>query len=562
MHCIGIPPKFHDDIVVLDDVHIGRTPKRFAAEKAQSNIATYFNSPRVYCPSEKTPDGLGDVEREVVSMDAVPLEEYSPSVSAPPSLKPKRKRAKKNEEKAHEWALKAFNIEKTWTGPDKWGNKQLLSAKATCKLCRNPKALWPKSESTSSSATWITCSRHLKGTHRIHDPKELENAMTASHGQQLLDVDKDRGTLRSLCQEFAPRSQQFQRCAAACARFVAWENLPIHLPSRPAFVAMMKTAEKRWPIISRRSVTRSIMSQAAAVRQQYSDEVRDILEETDVAMTADMWSSEAGDRHLTVTLHWISNDWVLHTRFLGTFEFNETHSAEAISHRLCEIRKSFGMLPRIPPGETFDQEILDDYPEYYYEQESPFDRPVITTDCGADISAGVEKRHLLDWNRCICHCLHLAVTTALQDSLLGSPISDLSKLATRFKRSSIAWQRFKDIQVEMAVAAEQRQSSTTEYESDETMDSDAEIEQEQPRPTHGRVLRVLKPVPTRWSSLYYCLERIMRLKTPITAYLQHHGNDERHRQHKKGNILFSSLSFGQTELHAFSTYLVLFVFAF
>ena len=59
----------------------------------------------------------------------------------------------------------------------------------------------------------------------------------------------------------------------------------------------------------------------------------------------------------------------------------------------------------------------------------------------------------------------------------------------------------------MAVAAEQRQSNTTEYQSDETMGSDAEIEKDQPRPTHGRILRVSKPVPTRWSSLYYCLEK-------------------------------------------------------
>ena len=138
-----------------------------------------------------------------------------------------------------------------------------------------------------------------------------------------------------------------------------------------------------------------------------------------------------------------------------------------------------------------------------------------------------------------------------QDSLIASPISDLSKLATRFKRSSIAWQRFKDIQVEMEVAAEQRQSNTTEYDSDETMDSDAEIELEQPRPTHGRVLRVLKPVPTRWSSLYYCLERIMRLKTPITTYLQHHWNDERHRQQKQGNISFSSVVFWRNGIARF-----------
>ena len=74
MRCIGIPPNIHDDIVLFDDVHVGRTPKRFAAEKAKSSIATYFNSPRTYSPRTKTPDGLGDVDREVVSLDVGPME--------------------------------------------------------------------------------------------------------------------------------------------------------------------------------------------------------------------------------------------------------------------------------------------------------------------------------------------------------------------------------------------------------------------------------------------------------------------------------------------------------
>ena len=97
MHSIGIHQNLHDDIVIVDDVHVGRTPRKFAAEKPQSIITTSFKSPRDYSPRAKTPDGLGDVEKEVVLVDVRPADGYSLGASAPPLSKPKSKRAKKHE---------------------------------------------------------------------------------------------------------------------------------------------------------------------------------------------------------------------------------------------------------------------------------------------------------------------------------------------------------------------------------------------------------------------------------------------------------------------------------
>ena len=48
-----------------------------------------------------------------------------------------------------------------------------------------------------------------------------------------------------------------------------------------------------------------------------------------------------------------------------------------------------------------------------YGAENALDRPSITTDCGANVSAGVELKDSWDWNKCACHMFHLAVNASL-----------------------------------------------------------------------------------------------------------------------------------------------------
>ena len=77
-----------------------------------------------------------------------------------------------------------------------------------------------------------------------------------------------------------------------------------------------------------------------------------------------------------------------------------------------------------------------------YLEEEVYDRPSLTTDNASNIAATAEKDCLFDWNRCICHCLHLAVTDGLKSSIIIEAINDLSMVATKMKRSTIEWRRF------------------------------------------------------------------------------------------------------------------------
>ena len=46
--------------------------------------------------------------------------------------------------------------------------------------------------------------------------------------------------------------------------------------------------------------------------------------------------------------------------------------------------------------------------------EHPYVKPACTMDFGANVSAAVELQGRFDWNRCICHVLHIAVEKGLR----------------------------------------------------------------------------------------------------------------------------------------------------
>ena len=101
--------------------------------------------------------------------------------------------------------------------------------------------------------------------------------------------------------------------------------------------------------------------------------------------------------------------------------------------------------PRIPESE----ETLRCDKLVYFGMEPKLDRPVLTSDCGSDVSPGAKKNSLWDWNRCVCHCLDIAVQSALKRPCIQKFVEPLVGLARKFSRSRSLWMDFKKVQLEM-----------------------------------------------------------------------------------------------------------------
>ncbi len=318
---------------------------------------------------------------------------------------------------------------------------------AVCLLC--PEHAIPRggvyllnSKKNPSNTSWRSAISHMISKHGVKTPADLEAIVRGERDPCPKNTRAQQVDIRAFGEPYGPRTPEYTKRKRALARWVAWENMPLHIGEREGFLAFMRTLDQRWPKISRRTVARSVQEQAEDCVSQISREMEEVSRDVDVSWTVDCWSSLASDRYLTTTLHYIDRNWTPVTRVLGTRTFNETHSARNISRLMKVIRMKYGLPPKTPKDEVYESE------EAHWQAEHKYDRPCITTDLGADICAGVERDALWDWNRCICHCIHLAVTAGTKDCELEQALKEVRTMAVRMKRSSTAWRNFKNTQWE------------------------------------------------------------------------------------------------------------------
>ena len=163
------------------------------------------------------------------------------------------------------------------------------------------------------------------------------------------------------------------------AKYVARSNSAKHLGQRPSFLALIRSVDPRWPSIGARVLGRSLKEMTRSIKTEYKKE----FSNQHVALTSDIWTSAAQDAFITVTVHYIGEDWRMHTRILGTTVFNEKHDSVNIERKLSDIRGDFGLLPKRAPGQG-DAAV------------NVYDRPALTTDNAANISKAAEMHLAYD----------------------------------------------------------------------------------------------------------------------------------------------------------------------
>ena len=140
---------------------------------------------------------------------------------------------------------------------------------------------------------------------------------------------------------------------------------------------------------------------------------------------------------------------------------------------------------------------------------------MLTSDCGSDVSAGAERDNLCDWNRCACHCLNIAVQAALKEEVIQECLAPLMALTRRFSTCQSTWNKFKKTQMEILDQQEER--SKDEGEADCDRDEDLDVGGER-QPRLENILRLIRPVPTRWNSTYYLVNRALALKEALLQF--------------------------------------------
>ena len=281
----------------------------------------------------------------------------------------KRARRTKKERvpgRTHRWVENCFDKKKV-PGPCAGHKKHQkpIGIWATCKLClyKNPnaKALGVKTKITHCPS-WTGCVKHVENTHCLHNSEEIDEAIANSKAYWGNLEDKKarehgvdtrhqgQSTLDECMLEYWRGSAERKLCMVNLARLCTVENLPLHIGTRPGFLNFMRKWEPQWPSILKQSMTRSVEGQSEQLRKDIRAEMEGVAAETDIAFTTDFWIGSIDESFMTMSMHWITQNWRLKMQITGTINFPQQHTTANVSDKLMDLRLEFVVYPSSHDG--------------------------------------------------------------------------------------------------------------------------------------------------------------------------------------------------------------------
>ncbi|XP_056383565.1 E3 SUMO-protein ligase ZBED1-like [Hyla sarda] len=176
------------------------------------------------------------------------------------------------------------------------------------------------------------------------------------------------------------KSKRWNEITNAITIHLAKDMVPLSTVEKDGFREMIKTLDSRYVLPSRRYFSQTAIP-ALYLKHRTKLEA-DVATIPHFSATTDLWSSRSMEPYLSLTVRFISDDWVLHSRCLQTSFFPDDHIGELLSAGLQEALDSWGLS---------EQRLV-----------------AITTDSGANILKAIQ---LNNWIRlqCFGHRLHLAI---------------------------------------------------------------------------------------------------------------------------------------------------------
>ncbi|KAI5105043.1 zinc finger BED domain-containing protein 1-like, partial [Silurus meridionalis] len=331
--------------------------------------------------------------------------------------------------------------------------EDVSQSKVICKTCG---MIIPTKRSNTTNLF-----QHLKQRHKkLHDQcmstKSIETNKSThqSQSEQIEQV--------SIVQAFASAmpyekgSKRHKEITDAITYYICKDMMPAHIFSKDGFQRLIQTLDKRYQLPSRTQFTRfAIPEMYEKCKEGVEYELKQVKY---YATTTDMWSSRTMEPYMSLTVHYINDNFEMKSRCLQTAFFPEDHTGENISEGLKEALASWGLCE--------EQQVS------------------ITTDNGTNIVKAVT---LNNWTRlqCFGHRLHLAIQNAIKvEPRISRANSLCKKLVGHFSHS---WKK------KML----------------------AEAQEELQLPQHA----LITSCPTRWGSMQQMIDRVLEQQRALSQVL-------------------------------------------
>ena len=239
------------------------------------------------------------------------------------------------------------------------------------------------------------------------------------------------------------------------SRFIIQGYHTYSIVQEPAFIELMKKAEPRYTVSSRKYFSQYHIPNAF---EKAVNLIKSIIDNEckcvrSLSFTTDGWTSHSNESYISLTVHYVTEEWKLRHITLNHEYSKDQHTAANLNNLIVRLIEKWSFCKHIPMYFVTDN------------------APNLVAAIGK-VSDGYTWKHL----RCVAHSLQLAIV----DAKKSTPNLDAPLIACRF------------------IVGHYKQSSTAK----------ARLLELQKKENMSPPLMLIQDIKTRWNSEYLMLQRI------------------------------------------------------
>ena len=244
---------------------------------------------------------------------------------------------------------------------------------------------------------------HLKN-HHTAEYCEWQVAEKAKQGLKAVQSSK-QPSIKDALQRVQPMlhsSPRWKKLTDAVCYFIAKDGQPLDTVNDKGFRHLLSSFEPRYTPPDRKTITNHYLPELYLhVKEKIEKQMEHALY---FAVTTDGWTSRANHSYLSLTVHYIDDEWTLQSHLLETHQFAQAHTGDNLASELEGMLETW----KLPPIKLC----------------------AATTDNAASIVLGWE--HF----RCFSHSLQLAINQAFDIPRVSRALARAQNLVTHFHHSA------------------------------------------------------------------------------------------------------------------------------
>lgn len=272
-------------------------------------------------------------------------------------------------------------------------------------ICNHCKAEFSYHRSTSS------LKYHLNAAHTIDASKPPTQT---NSGGRLRPT-----TLDAVCGRSIDKRKQ-ERLTNTIAKWIATNCRPISIVEDVGLknVLRIATNDSTYEPPSRRTISRRVQE---LYEKERTTKATTLQRAPTVALTGDYWTSLGNHNYLGVTVHYIDDQWELHSHALTVMKTDERHFAETCAEHFMRVAQQWDVSNKVS---------------------------TLSTDSARNMITAA--RHLpFEHVPCVAHSLQRSVTVSLQNSAFDNVLAKCRKVVGHFKHSPASAAELEQKQIEL-----------------------------------------------------------------------------------------------------------------